>query len=362
MSTNAEVDRLRELIAEIRTVVNRVPTTERSVDTESNDAAAEAGGARIAVLEKLQGVDRSGEPTVLRQREEFVSAVTTNLEALNIKKSSAEALALECIAALMAGQMPYFAGLNGKRVAEACATALAANDTYVLTVPVGISAPNEFHRQLGSLSAKERQDVSCLIIEGINRSALDTFGESLIEMISRQRSGDSASRSLLIMATLTDGPASLPLSVAHVSLGPVFHTDALDWRARPRIEGQKADGEISAQIWEGACSALERAAPDSEEALRLLNEFAPIANPLLRGTVLSGFRALSELRNERTSPTALQSLAFGWLAPVCIAMGSTAEAVDEEFDQGTVDGTTPDTRLANLLHSGTFDSKQRGGI
>ena len=364
ININAELNQMRELIAEVRTIVNRVSTTERPIDDESNSAIREVGSGRIVALEKLGEMDRSEKPAALRGREEFISAVTTNLEALNIKKSSAEALALECIAALMAGQMPYFAGLSSKRVAEACAIALAANDTYVLTVPVGISAPNEFRRQLmGYLFAKERQDVGCVIIEGINRSAFDTFGESLIEMISRQRSGHSASRSLLVMATLTDGPASLPLSVAHVSLGPVFYTDALDWRARPRIEVQRADGRISAQIWKGACGALERATPGSEEALRLLNEFAPTANPLLRGTVLSGFHALSALRNERNGPTALQSLAFGWLTPVCIAVGSTAEDVDQEFDQGIVDGETPDTRLANLLHSGTFDSRQkRGGI
>lgn len=361
-SFNAELDQMRELMTEVRAIVNRVSTTERPIDAKSNDATTEGRPARSAALEKLRRVDRCGEPAALRQGDEFVSAVTANLEALNIKKSSAEALALECVAALMAGQMPYFAGLSGKRVAEACAVALAANDTYVLTVPVGISAPTEFRRRLECLSNNERQDVGCVIIEGINRSAFDAFGECLIEMISRQRSGDRISRSLLMMATLTDGPASLPLSVAHVSLGPAFHTDALDWRSRPRTEAQGTAGAVSTQIWKEACTAAERATPDSEEALRLLDEFAPIANPLLRGTILSGFRALSALRNDKADPTALQSLAFGWLAPVCIAVGATAEAVDQEFDQGIVDGTAPDVRLANLLRSGVFDNTQRGGV
>lgn len=356
-----ELDQMRQSMIEIRAIVDRLSNRAGPIDAEPNGTGTRIGAACSVALGKLRGSGR-GDPVSLRVGAEFVSAVTANLETLKIQKSSAEALALEGVAGLMAGQMPYFAGLNGKRVAEACALALAAKDTHVLTVPVGLSAPNEFRRRLESLFAMERQNVGCVIIEGINRSALDAFGESLLETISRQRSGDQASRSLLLMATLTDGPASLPLSVAHVSLGPIFHTDALDWRSRPRTEAQRAEGRISAQIWETACSAAERATPDSEEALRLLDEFAPIANPLLRGSILSGFRYLSALRSEETGPTVLQSLAFGWLVPVCIAVGATAEAIDQEFDQGIVDGTVSDKRIANLLRSGLIDRAQREGV
>ncbi len=359
---SAELDQMRESMTEFLAIVNPVSSVELSIDTESDGGARNVEQARNIVLERFRGVDRPTEPAALRHGEDFVSAVAANLEGLNIKKSSAEALALECVAALAAGQIPHFAGVNGKRVAEACAMALAASDTCLLTVPVGISAPNEFRRQLWSLSATDRKDVGCVIIDGINRSALDAFGECLIEMIARQRSGDRASRSLLVVATVTDGPASLPLSHAHISLGPVFYTDALDWRMRHRAETQMADGVISAEIWEKACSAVEQTTPDSDEALRLLGEFAPIANPLLRGTVLSGFRALSALRNEQTDLTALQSLAFGWISPLCVVMGASAEAVDQEFDQGIVDGTRPDTRLANLLRLGVFNGVQREGV
>lgn len=359
---NLELDQLRELIAEMRVIVNRVSVLEPPIETETTGTAREVTSTRAIELEKRPRSDNSVGPTELRNVDEFIGAVTANLEFLSIKKSSAEALALECIAALMAGQMPYFSGLSGRRVAEACATAIAAQDTYILTVPVGIFEPNEFRRRLESLSTVDKQNVGCLIIDGINRSALDTFGECLVEVVSRQRSGDLASRAMLTMATLTDGPASLPLSIAHVSLGPVFFTDTLDWRSRTRTDGQMTCGGISAEVWEEACSVAERATPETEEALRLLGEFAPFVNPLLRGTVLSGFRALSALGENRTGSTALQSLAFGWLAPLCIAAGTTADAVDQEFDQGIVDGTAPDTRLANLLRSGIFDSAQSGGI
>ena len=360
-SISSEVDQMRELITEFRAIVNRVSAAARPIDTKSNSAVTEARPARAITLEKLRGNDRDGDSVALRQMDEIVGAVTTNLECLGMKKSSAEPLALECIAAFIAGQMPYFGGMFGKRVAEACAMALAAQDTYVLTVPVGITGPHEFRRQLGSLSVIERQDVGCIIIDGINRSALDTFGECLVELVSCLRSGDHPSRSILIMATLTDGPASLPLSIEHVSLGPVFYTDSLDWRSRSKAGAQMSFGGILAQVWQEASSVAESTTPDSEEALRLLGEFVPFANPLLRGTVLSAFRTLSALRNNRAGPTTLQSLSFGWLAPLCIAASTLGEAVDQEFDQGIVDGTAPDIRLANLLHSGLFGSTESGG-
>lgn len=361
ISIGSELAQMRKLITEFRTIANRVPVASRPIDIKSDSAATEARLARTITLEKLRGNDRDGDSVALRQMDEIIGMVTTNLECLGIKKSSAEALALECIAALVAGQMPHFGGMFGKRVAEACAMALAAQDTYVLTVPVGVAAPHEFRQQLGALLVLERQAVGCIIIDGINRSALDTFGECLVEVVSCLRSGDHASRSMLIIATLTDGPASLPLSIEHVSLGPVFYTDTLDWRSRPRAGGQMSYGGISAQVWQEASSAAESTTPDSEEALRLLGEFVPFANPLLRRTVLSAFQTLSALRNNRAGPTTLQSLSFGWLAPLCIATGTTGEDADQEFDQGIVDGTASDIRLANLLRSRLFGSTESEG-
>ena len=357
-----ELDQLRECIAEFRPIADRVSALEPPLDTGTNPEARAVTSTRAIAVQKRALSDAGPSTTQLGEVDEFIGAVRTNLELLSIKKSSAEALALECIAALLAGQMPYFSGLNGRRVAQACATALAAQDTHILTMPVGISSPDEFRHHLESLPDDERQSVGCLIIDGINRSALDTFGECLVELVSRQRSGDPTSRAMLTIATLTDGPASLPLSIAHVSLGPVFSTDALDWHSRARTHGQMTFGGIPTAEWEAACSIAEPATPETEEALRLLGEFAPFVNPLLRATVLSGFRALSALPKDRAGPTALQSLAFGWLTPLCIAAGTTSEAVDREFDQGILDGKAPDTRLANLLRSGIFASAQSGQI
>ena len=361
-SLRLELEQLRERITECREVVDRASVSESSTETDPTTVAKPVSSTRTITLEKRALADTDPGPAQLEEVDGCIRAVRRNLELLSVKKSSAEALALECMAALLAGQIPYFAGLNGKRVAEACATALAAQDTHILTVPVGLSSPNEFRHHVEALPASETQSATCLILDGINRSALDTFGECLVDIVSRPRSGDLTSRCSLVLATLTEGPASLPLSLAHISLGPVFFTDALEWRSRPRTSGQMTCGAIPAAEWEASCRIGERFSTDAEEALRLLGEFVPFANPLLRATVLGGVRTLSALRRNEDAPTVLQSLAFGWLTPLCIVAGTSCDAVNQEFDQGIVDGNTPDQRLLNLLRSGVFPSPQIGTI
>ena len=355
-SLRSELEQMGELISEFQLIAKNISDAKHPTVTESKGNAAEERPAYSTMLEKLQSYTHIDEPKEWTKKDELIGALTSNLESINILNSSAEAVAQECIASLLAGQIPYFAGLNGKRIAEACALALAVNDTHVLTVPVGVLSPHEFCQKLRSLTTIDRQYIGCVVIDGINRSALDTFGECLVEVVSRQRSGDRALQSMLIMATLTDGPASLPPSIAHVSLGPVFYTDSLEWHSRSNSESQMSNGMVSVGVWERACIEAGRATADTEEALRILSEFVPVPNPLLKGTVLSGFRSISALRRTKESGlTELQSLVFGWLAPICIVTGVKLETVDQHFVQGLVDGSVPDTRIRNLLRSGIFD-------
>ena len=214
---SAELGQLRHVVAEVRRVVNTISTSKPAVEVDANLSAHQPTARPVLALERVPQI--SGTPTQPGVVDEYIEAVRTNLESLGVKRSSAEPLALECIAALLVGQIPYFSGVHGGRVAEACATALAAQDTLALTVPVGLIAPNELRQHLNSLLRGEGQHLSCLILDGINRSAFDAFGDSLVDFTSRRRSGDSSSRALVTMATVTDGPASLPISLHHLSLG-----------------------------------------------------------------------------------------------------------------------------------------------
>ena len=361
-SINEELDQAQKMLSEIWEIVNRTPVKESPTDTSSNSKETVKPVPCSVTLERLQVSDLRKEPPIFQCTDELIQAIATNLESLSIAKSSAKALALEFIAALLAGQIPYFAGLRNKQVAKACAMTLAAQDSHILTVPVGISSPNEFHRQFESLLDIKRSDIGCIIIDGINRSAFDAFGDCLIDVVSRQRSGDSGSQSLLVIATLMDGPASLPPSIAHVSLGPIFYTDALVWRTRYKKGPKNIFGRISAQKWQEAFEDVGKNTADTEDVLRLLEECIPVVNPLLRGTVLSGFRVLSALQNDSAVPTSLQSSVLGWLVPACVAIGATSETANHLVNQVNLEDGTPDTRLVNLLRLGILDDTQHKGI
>lgn len=361
-SLRLELEQMRELVSKFQLIVNPVSDSEDPTEYETKPNAAEARPTYSILLERIKNGDHTEEPETLHQIDELVAAVATNLESLNVFKSSAEALARECVASLAAGQIPYFAGINGKGIAKACAMALAAHESYVLTVPVGVLSPYEFCRKISSLAIDGSEFIGCVIIDGINRSALDTFGECLIEQVNRRRLGDRTLRPMLIMATLTDGPASLPPSLTHVSLGPVFYTDALEWHSRPNSESQMSYSRTLLETWHRIFSQAERTVPDTDEALQILSDFVPMANPLLKGTVITGLRSLSALHANSSGPTELQSLVFGWLAPISIIAGADLEAVDQHFNNGLVDGSVPDKRIRNLLLSGTFDSAEIGEI
>ena len=357
-SLRLELDQMRELVSKFQLIVNPVSDSKNPSEDVTKPGAGEASASYSILLERIKNGNHTEKPETLHQIDDIVAAVAKNLESLNVFKSSAEALARECVASLAAGQIPYFSGINGKGIAKACAMALAAHESYVLTVPVGVLSPYEFCRKLSSLATNDSEFIGCVIIDGINRSALDTFGECLIEQVNRRRFGDRTSRPMLIMATLTDGPASLAPSLTHVSLGPVFYTDSLEWHSRSNSESQMSYCRTLLETWQQICSQVERTVPDTEEALQILSDFVPVANPLLKGTVITGLRSLSALHANSSGPTELQSLVFGWLAPICIIAGANLEAVDQHFNNGLVDGSAPDKRIRNLLLSGTFDNAE----
>jgi hypothetical protein len=71
--------------------------------------------------------------------------------------------------------------------------------------------------------------------------------------------------------------------------------------------------------------------------------------------------ALSHVKQGKSPVSAIQSLAYGWLAPLWIVIGLSSEEADSELDGGKLDGPTPEARIAELLKSGEFADKAKGG-
>ncbi len=244
-----------------------------------------------------------------------------NLECLGIKPSSVHVLKTAVLAAVVAGQVPIFSGVHGRSVAQVCALTIAGKNTYRLNIPVGIRSPDDFRGCLDEMEtlASLADEVCCLIIEGINRSAFDVFGETLIELIQQSRLSVGKSYLPVVMATITSGPASLPLSHSHVSLGPVLCCDCVDWRTMPSVGSRPVGGRIPSESWHQIRSdAMNYRGFNTEEMVTLFDQVSSTPNPMLRQTVHLAYRVLGSMNDAKPEEFALRHLFFGWILPIGI--------------------------------------------
>lgn len=147
--------------------------------------------------------------------------------------------------------------------------------------------------------------------------------------------------------------ASLAIEPSYLELGPVFDLDHLDWRLSQTAKRSLAYGTVRADALLSIRGNLEVRAIDSEEPMRLLRRFKPGKNPRMESAVVAAYSALSSIER-RDSPSPLQSIAYGWLLPLWLALGLTREEVDSELDGGKCDVSTSDPRLASILASADF--------
>lgn len=250
-----------------------------------------------------------------------------NLKCLGIKPSSVDVLKTAVLAAFVAGQVPIFSGVHARSVAQVCALTIAGGNTYRLNIPVGIRSPNDFRECLDEMETITglADEVCCLIIEGINRSAFDAFGENLIELIQQSRLSVGKAHRPVVMATVTSGPASLPISNSHASLGPSLHCDCVEWRAMPSVESRPVGGRILSENWHQIRSdAMNCRGFNTEEVVFLFDQVSSTPNPMLRQTVHLAYRALVSMNDAKPDEFALRHLLFGWILPIGIVQEKEA--------------------------------------
>src|SRR5438552_31143 len=95
--------------------------------------------------------------------------------------------------------------------------------------------------------------------------------------------------------------------------------------------------------------AISTELQDFDEPLRQLRAFTPKRKPRIERVFAAAYAALCILHDERDAPTPLQSLTYGWLAPLWVALGLSRQDADTEIDGGKCDGSRPDPRIASML-------------
>lgn len=273
---------------------------------------------------------------------EIAEALSDALQGVGLKKSAALVFAEEVAVAVICNQVVFLKGSLGSTVAIACANALSANCGWRISIPIGLTDGSSIRAEMGNIKS-DTQAVATVILEGFNRSALDAICDALI-----------GGKTIFCFATILDGLASLPLEPAYSEYGPVFDLDYLEWRSRTEPETRSASGSVSVEAYASIRKTLLSALQNADEPLRLLKEFMPKRNVRIERTIVSSYCALNHIRADKAMVTALQSLIFGWLAPLWISSGLSQEEADSELDGGKLDGLTVDPRIAEMLKSGEF--------
>jgi hypothetical protein len=114
-------------------------------------------------------------------------------------------------------------------VANLVGLSLFGNATLTFDVPVGCIDLIRFQPLRDAVPGA---DVWGVVVQGANRSCLDAFGGELVERV-LNRSWGALGKDLspFVVFSLREGPSALVPTPKFPELGPVFHTDAVSWRA-----------------------------------------------------------------------------------------------------------------------------------
>lgn len=313
--------------------------------------AAQVEGLQSQIAELENRVSGAAGPTMivthfkssthtcdLVDRQSVVTHLARNLGGLGLNLVEARTLATDVVIAALTGQLISFGGSLGAKVAQRCALSLAGN--YVtMHIPVGLMDGSHFSHVLTRVVDDVRASghTTALILEGINRSAIEVYGPSLRDLICNRMLGlEDQGLPLIILATLVQGPSAIPCGKEILELGPVFDTDALTWTDRVPTPAQA--GMMLPQAW--TMQATEDIPFDWQD-IALPQKLVAAGGPLWRRAVSLACRVGSELDVRQGIDSACR-VGFGWVLPMAFHLGV-------ELDDETISRFHNDDRTHLLL-------------
>lgn len=350
----AKIVELNERVATVLTEGDVSSALQQSDNSIVGNRVSESASAVWPIVHSVLVPERLSTSTAelrLDTSEMARNALSENLQAIGMQSQAAQALAVEVMAAALAGQEVLFRGSIAPIVSEVCARSLAGGCAFRLQIPVGLLDGRSFGVALEELLQEViRCDrIAALVIEGINLSAPEVYAGRLYRLITERLLGlDTAYVGLLVFGTVVDGAGALPLSPQLSEIGPMFDLDCIVWRNRWPKRGI-VGGEILRSTWEAWVDSDGDVPTDWDDVWRESSRFAGPVTPLWRRCVYTAFTRLSTLAAGDMLPTALQSLAYGWLLPRIISSGADPREKRELLPTGVLNGTRSDMRIVRLL-------------
>lgn len=306
---------------------------------------------RLHVLRSIPVGSRATVVTPFDTLEKSLAALANNVCSLGLAKSAASTLSREIIAAAAAGQVPILSGSVASLLAELIVVTLAAQNGSRISIPVGILSGDHLDHCIGELSqaAANRDVVTIIILEGLNRSAIEAYGESLSRTVANRVLGlGGPAPSTFILGTIVDGPSALPISPTLTELGPILHTDILPW-AEGVPPGKLIRGALTQKAWENSLAAM----PDSRPHLQQFDECMRAMHCLSCVVWQRGFersyRRLSAMTQPANPLGLCQSMAYGWLIPRALACGIPLAKFEKALTDGMPGAAELEPRARKLM-------------
>jgi hypothetical protein len=335
------------------------PQPQYETKTPSGNAVIVENAAPILVEPLVQRADIGS--TTASTFATIAAPLSAIFQNLGLKASAAEILAEEICASLIMGQVVFLRGAYATEAARACASLLCHGNAYRLALPLGLQKADDLRRSVQSQVVVDNQQLTAVVIEGINLVAFEICKDVLSDLAAdRAPSATGEIGGAFVIATIVQGVASLPVEASYLELGPVLDLDYLDWRSKRPVARGATVLTLSRAGVLAVRTTLNAKSVDTDEPQKLVQSFQPKRNPRIEHTVLSAFTALATCRKTGVRPSALQSLAFGWLLPLWVVQDAPKSEVDIQIDGGKCDADTPDPRLTLLLEE-LRAAQERGG-
>lgn len=284
--------------------------------------------------------------------------LSETLQTLGLKKSAAQIFAEECAASILSKQAIFLKGGLANRTGRTLARCIGGSTSSRIAVPVGLQDGEELRTSIEQALANRNDDIGAIVVEGINRTALDIVKEVVSDCLDASFTNDPRT---VVIGTVAQGPASLEIDASYLELGPIFDLDCLDWRNSPPSTAEAPKGILRAEGDATLIAQIMGASIDTDEAIRLATCFTPQRAPAIERAFARAYRSLQFVRTDLKSVTALQSLFFGWILPYWQTLGVSKEQIESELDGGKVNGVAIDQRLV-VLFKALLVPSQNGGL
>lgn len=298
--------------------------------TSTNTTSVIQTGLSVRPLELLDNKVEIVDPI-----NKIADYLADNFKAIGLIKGVAKQLADEVLAGLKSGEWVMFSGSLAYIFAEVCAKTIAAQHSpIIIHIPVGLLNGQQFSEELAKIIRKSKnyKYVSAIIVEGINRSAVECYAQALRQIVTCRLLGmvDPAPQ-IIFLGTLVEGPATLPISAELCELGPVFNTDVLSWSSQ-----LPSNHYVSSAIHYQQMEDKDKSSDEFNFSKAFLDIFRDFPSHLWQ---LCAKKACSHLNNEESA------LTFGWLIPRTIATERNWSAIQKYVEEQNI----KDERIKKLL-------------